>query len=112
MKKTTFVLFAVFMAGCAGHLNTPSGTPEVTVHASKSKAEKESMHWLRTHGNEVEPHAWISFDFSSPDSTTTTIYAKKVMKGPFPGDTPHTCTSQSDYEELQHDLGEIAERFK
>ena len=134
MRKILYVLAFLAISSCAapGHLNTPSGTPEVTVHASVQQAQKESQHWLLSHGFEVgnlpdasrqvvyisghqfmdngNSNVWISFNYYSPDSTTTTIYAKKVIWYKHTGNKPQT--SQSDYEELQSDLMAIAESLK
>jgi hypothetical protein len=134
MKKSSVVLLAILSAGCAapGHLTTPSGTPEVTVHVSAREAQKESMHWLLSHGFEVgnppdatreivqisghhledggNKNTWITFNYFSADSATTTIYAKKLIWYRFTGNRPQT--SQADFEELQNDLQEIASSLK
>jgi hypothetical protein len=134
MKRITLVLaLMIAVAGCAapGHLNTPSGHPEVTVHASLQGAQNESMHWLLANGFTVgnqdltkqiifiagfqsmdggATNLRISFNYYQKDSTTTTIYAAKDYYYRYrTGGNPQT--SQSDYEELQQDLNAIAQNL-
>jgi len=133
MKRIAFVLFLMFVAGCAaeGHLNTPSGRPEVTVNASIDAAQKESLHWLLANGFTVgnppdskqvvhisghqfmdngNSNLWIEFNYYPKDSTTTTIYATKVIWYKYRGGN-RPQTSQSDYDELQQDLNAIAQNL-
>lgn len=133
MKQILFVFIVAGFVGCAapGHLNTPSGTPEVTVHATAQAAQKECMRWLLANGFEVgnppdatrqivsfsghqftdygNTNTWINFNYFSADSTTTTIYAKKVIWYKSSGNKPQT--SQADYVELQNDLDAIAQNL-
>ena len=133
MKKIAFVLSILFLAGCAstGHLNTPSGRPEITVRSSIANARKETTHWLLSGGYTVgnTPDATsdvifisgnqyydngatsvtLRFNFFPVDSMTTTIYATKIIWRRFGGNQPQT--SQSDFEELQNDLNAIAQNL-
>jgi hypothetical protein len=133
MKRIAFVLIVIFVAGCAapGHLNTPSGHPEVTVHATLQEAQKESVHWLLANGFTVgnqDPtkqillisgnlptngganNIWVTFNYYQPDSTTTTIYAKKGVWNRYSNITSPQ-TSQADYDELQQALNAIAQEI-
>jgi hypothetical protein len=132
MKRIAFVLSLIFVVGCAaeGHLNTPSGRPEVTVNVRVRAAQKECLHFLLANGFTVgqqvdnknvvlaghrlldngNTNIWINFNYYAVDSATTTIYATKVIwykhRG---GDRPQT--SQDDYEELQGYLNAIAQNL-
>jgi hypothetical protein len=132
MKRTALILSLAIAAGCAaqGHLNTPSGRPEVTVPASVQAAQKESLHWLLANGYTVgnppaatevihisghqfidngNTNIWIEFNYYSKDSTTTTIYATKTIWYKRGGNRPQT--TQDDYDELQGDLNAIAQNL-
>ncbi len=128
MTRLVLVL-TLLIAGCAapGHLNTPSGRPELTVHAPMDLAQKACLHWFLANGFMVQnpgntkeiielsgnqffhggaTNVWITYSFYPVNSTTTTIYAAKTIWYRFGGDTPQT--SQEDYKELQNDLQAIA----
>ena len=130
MKPIAIVLSLILIAGCAatGHLNTPSGRPEVTVHATLNDAQKESLHWLLGNGYTVgnpgdtkelislsghqlidngNTNIWVTFNYFSKDTVTTTIYASKIIWYRHGGNRPQT--TQADYEELQGDLTTIAQ---
>ena len=132
MKRTSLILSLAIVAGCAaqGHLNTPSGHPEVTVRASVQDAQKASLQWLLANGFTVgnppanaqvielsghqyfdngSTNMWITFNYFPKDSTTTTIYASKVNWFRPSGNRPQT--TQEDYEELQGDLNTIAQNL-
>jgi hypothetical protein len=129
MKRIAFVLFLMVVAGCAasiGHLNTPSGKPEVTVNANMKVAAKECYHFLLANGfsastknlslsgNQLldngNTNIWIMFNFFQVDSATTTIYATKVIWYKYRGGN-RPQTTQADYEELQGYLNEIAQNL-
>jgi hypothetical protein len=132
MKKITLVFaLMIALAGCAaeGHLNTPSGRPEITVNANLNDAQQESLHWLLANGytvgsqqdtrlvlaghqllNSGAINVWITFNYYQKDNMTTTIYATKdfyyrYRSGAYPQ------YSQADYEELQQDLTTIAQNL-
>ncbi len=134
MKRIALVLALMIAAGCAatGHLNTPSGHPEITVHASLQDSQKASLQWLLVNGYEVgnppdatrevvfiaghqfvdngNTNIWIHFNYFPKDSTTTTIYASKIIWHRYRNQNlPQT--SQQDYEELQGDLNAIAQNL-
>jgi hypothetical protein len=106
MRRTSLLLLIAVVSGCAapGHLTTPSGKPEITVHASIEQAQKVSLAWLLGHGYEVGEKfvlkdvmlrggkdvtsgfasamggtdiEYVLFNFIDRDSNTTTIYANK-----------------------------------
>lgn len=129
MKRTSLILSLAIIAGCAaqGHLNTPSGRPEVTVRASEQDAQKASLRWLLANGFTVgnppantqvielsghqyfddgNTNVWITFNYFSADSATT-IYASKINWFRSSGNRPQT--TQADYDELQGDLNTIAQ---
>ena len=134
MKRIAFVLSLMIAAGCAvtvGHLSTPSGKPEITVHATLKAAQDESVHWLLakcfTVGNQDPTkrillisgnmpadngytNVWIRFNFYQPDSTTTTIYASKAIWTRYRNVTSPQ-TSQADFEALQQALNSIAQNL-
>ncbi len=132
MKRIAFVLTLMIAAGCAatGHLNTPSGKPEITVHAGLDAAQKESRHWLLSNGYTIgnspdskeivhisghqfedngNTNIWIEFNYYSKDSTTTTIYASKTIWYKHVGNRPQA--TQADYDELMVDLNSIAQNL-
>jgi hypothetical protein len=133
MKRIALFL-SLFVAGCAvsvGHLNTPSGKPEVTVHANLKAAQNESVHWLLANGftvGNLDPtkqillisgnlpgdngnsNVWIRFNYYQPDSTTTTIYASKSVWTRYRNITVPQ-TSQADLDELQQALNSIAQNL-
>jgi hypothetical protein len=128
MKRIAFVLALIFSAGCAaeGHLNTPSGRPEITVNVRRSVAEKECLRFLLANGFTVgndravalsgnrlqdngNPNIRITFNYYVVDNTTTTIYVTKTNW--YKHSREHPQTTQADYEELQNDLNAIAQNL-
>src|ERR1035437_6546882 len=104
MRRNSLILLLAVLAGCAapGHLTTPSGKPEITVHATLEQAQKGSLSWLLAHGYEVGEKfvlkdvmlrggkdvtsgfasamggtdiEYVLFNFIDRDSNATTIYA-------------------------------------
>ena len=101
------VLFVVFGCAAVGHLNTPSGQPEITVHAPVAVAQNVALGWLLSNGYKVGQQVdtkavslsggkdvtsayyrlfpgnqdiqRVLFNFFAKDSTTTVIYATRSV---------------------------------
>ena len=137
-----FLIGASMTIGCAaaGHLNTASGHPEVTVNSNVKVAQKACLGWLLSNGyvvgsqidtkdvilaggKDVTPGMVsafgngtdierVLFNFFDPDSTHTTIYATKEITKTRNGVVSlDQRNSQDDLEELQGVLTTISKQL-
>jgi hypothetical protein len=130
MKRLMLTL-SLLSGGCAatGHLNTPSGKPEITVQVDKSKVAAACAAWLAQHDYQIEKQTEFSlsglhngslgltadqmflresFTFLTTNGGTT-VYATKatVTRNPSGGETEDILRTQSGLELTQNDLNEV-----